>query len=73
MQQLSQTEAVDTAIRSRMSVRAFTQQAVARADIEAILEVASRAPSGSGFMRRPSRQERLSVVRSSARTTYCAC
>jgi len=35
--------------------------------------VASRAPSGSGFMRRPSRQERLSVVRSSARTTYCAC
>ena len=47
MQQLSQTEAVDTAIRSRMSVRAFTQQAVARADIEAILEVASRAPSGT--------------------------
>jgi nitroreductase len=47
MQQLSQTEAVDTAIRSRMSVRAFTQQTVARADIEAILEVASRAPSGT--------------------------
>ena len=47
MQQLSQTEAVDKAIRSRMSVRAFTQQAVARADIEAILEVASRAPSGT--------------------------
>lgn len=35
--------------------------------------VVSRTPSGSGFMRRPSRQERLSVVRSSARTTYCAC
>jgi nitroreductase len=47
MDLLSQTEAVDTAIRSRMSVRAFTQQAVARADIEAILEVASRAPSGT--------------------------
>ena len=47
MQHLSQTEAVDTAIRSRMSVRAFTPQAVARADIEAILEVASRAPSGT--------------------------
>ena len=47
MQQLSQTQAVDTAIRSRMSVRAFTPQAVARTDIEAILEVASRAPSGT--------------------------
>ncbi len=47
MQQLSQTQAVDTAIRSRMSVRAFTAQAVARTDIEAILEVASRAPSGT--------------------------
>ena len=47
MQQLSQTQAVDRAIRSRMSVRAFTPQAVARTDIEAILEVASRAPSGT--------------------------
>ena len=47
MQQLSQTQAVDTAIRSRMSVRAFTPQAVARTDIEAILKVASRAPSGT--------------------------
>jgi nitroreductase len=47
MQYLSQTEAVDTAIRSRMSVRAFSLQAVARADIETILEVASRAPSGT--------------------------
>ena len=47
MQQLSQTEAVDAAIRSRMSVRAFTPQAVSHADIEAILEVASRAPSGT--------------------------
>lgn len=47
MQQINQTEAVDAAIRSRISARAFTQQPVARADIEAILEVASRAPSGT--------------------------
>jgi nitroreductase len=38
---------VDDAITSRMSVRAFTPQAVARADIEALLAVASRAPSGT--------------------------
>jgi nitroreductase len=38
---------VDDAITSRMSVRSFTGQAVARADIEAILHVASRAPSGT--------------------------
>lgn len=38
---------VDNAIRSRMSVRAFLPQAVAREDIQAILEVASRAPSGT--------------------------
>jgi len=47
MQHVSQTQAVDTAIRSRMSVRAFTGQAVPRTDIEAILDVASRAPSGT--------------------------
>jgi nitroreductase len=38
---------VDQAITSRMSVRAFTPQPVARADIEALLQVASRAPSGT--------------------------
>ena len=38
---------VDHAITSRMSARAFTSQTVARSDIEAILEVASRAPSGT--------------------------
>lgn len=38
---------VDAAISSRMSVRAFTSQEVASADIEAILQVASRAPSGT--------------------------
>ena len=47
MEHLSQTQTVDAAIRSRMSVRAFTGQAVPRADIEAILDVASRAPSGT--------------------------
>ncbi|MCM0043616.1 MAG: nitroreductase [Burkholderiaceae bacterium] len=39
--------AVDNAITSRRSVRAFLPTPVARADIEAILSVASRAPSGS--------------------------
>jgi nitroreductase len=39
--------AVDAAITSRMSVRAFTDQPVDRAAIEHILQVASRAPSGT--------------------------
>lgn len=38
---------VDAAITSRMSARAFTNQSVSKNDIEAILEVASRAPSGT--------------------------
>ncbi|MFM1979717.1 MAG: hypothetical protein RLZ68_982 [Pseudomonadota bacterium] len=38
---------VDAAITSRMSARAFTSQPVAKSDIEAILQVASRAPSGT--------------------------
>ena len=41
------SSAVDAAITSRMSVRAFTPQAVAREDIAEILRVASRAPSGT--------------------------
>ena len=41
------TQAVDEAITSRMSMRAFSDQAVPRDTIEAILEVASRAPSGT--------------------------
>ena len=40
---------VDEAIASRRSVRAFRSKPVARADIEAILEVASRAPSGANL------------------------
>ncbi|HZW13234.1 MAG TPA: nitroreductase [Noviherbaspirillum sp.] len=38
---------VDAAITSRRSIRAFLPNPVAREDIEAILEVASRAPSGT--------------------------
>jgi nitroreductase len=39
--------AVDAAITSRMSARAFTQQAVPRDLLEQIFEVSSRAPSGT--------------------------
>ena len=38
---------VDDAITSRTSIRAFLPKPVAREDIEALLEVAARAPSGS--------------------------
>ncbi len=38
---------VDEAIRSRRSIRAFKPTPVAREDVEAILDVAARAPSGS--------------------------
>ncbi len=38
---------VDAAITSRRSVRAFTQQAVARETLTELLQVASRAPSGT--------------------------
>jgi nitroreductase len=40
-------QAVDAAIGSRRSIRAFLPTPVARADIEAILAVAARAPSGT--------------------------
>ncbi len=40
-------EIVDAAITSRHSIRAFLPDAVARDDIERILEVAARAPSGT--------------------------
>lgn len=42
-----QQQAVDAAITSRRSIRAFLPTPVARADIEAILQVAARAPSGT--------------------------
>ena len=47
MSQASHVAAVDQAITSRMSARAFTQQAVSRELITEILQVASRAPSGT--------------------------
>ncbi|HEX8954896.1 MAG TPA: nitroreductase [Burkholderiaceae bacterium] len=47
MIQSDQQRAVDAAITSRRSMRAFLPTPVAREDIEAILEVASRAPSGT--------------------------
>ncbi|MEY4139233.1 MAG: hypothetical protein RLZZ371_1415 [Pseudomonadota bacterium] len=42
-----QVVAVDAAINARMSVRAFTQQAVPKQTLQDILQVASRAPSGT--------------------------
>ena len=42
-----QQEAVDVAITSRRSIRAFLDREVAREDIERILDVAARAPSGT--------------------------
>jgi hypothetical protein len=43
----TQQQAVDAAITSRRSIRAFLPAPVAREDIEAILAVAARAPSGT--------------------------
>jgi nitroreductase len=43
----TQQQAVDAAITSRRSIRAFLPTPVARDDIEAILAVAARAPSGT--------------------------
>jgi nitroreductase len=42
-----QQQDVDAAITSRRSIRAFLPTPVAREDVEAILEVAARAPSGT--------------------------
>ncbi len=47
MIQNEQQKMVDAAITSRRSIRAFLPTPVAREDIEAILEVATRAPSGT--------------------------
>ena len=45
----TQQEAVDAAIMSRRAVRAFLPTPVSREDIEAILAVAARAPSGTNI------------------------
>jgi nitroreductase len=47
MIQSQQQELVDAAITSRRSIRAFLPTPVAREDIEAILAVSARAPSGT--------------------------
>jgi nitroreductase len=47
MIETSEQRIVDAAIMSRRSIRAFLPTPVERADVEAILEVAARAPSGS--------------------------
>jgi len=45
----AETAAVDHAITSRRSVRAFLPRPVSRETVEAILQVASRAPSGTNL------------------------
>jgi len=47
MSSSNQQEAVDAAITSRRSIRAFLDKPVEQHDIERILEVAARAPSGT--------------------------
>ena len=47
MIETAEQKIVDAAIISRRSIRAFLPQMVAREDIEKILEVAARAPSGT--------------------------
>jgi nitroreductase len=44
---MNTTQIIDQALTSRASMRAFTQQPVSRADMEAILQLAARAPSGT--------------------------
>jgi len=60
--------AVDAAITSRRSIRAFLPTAVAREDIEQILQVAGRAPSGTNtqpwkvYVLQGERKQRLSAA-----------
>jgi nitroreductase len=49
MMQSNEQKIVDAAITSRRSIRAFLPTPVAREDIEAIVDVATRAPSGSNI------------------------
>jgi len=61
------TAAVDAAIRSRRSVRAFLPTPVPRAVIEEILHVASRAPSGTN-----TQPWKVTVLSGEAKTTLSA-
>jgi nitroreductase len=57
---------VDAAITSRMSVRAFTQQAVSRETLTELLQVASRAPSGTN-----TQPWKVYVLQGASRDTLC--
>ena len=57
---------VDAAITSRMSVRAFTAQAVARQTLTELLQVASRAPSGTN-----TQPWKVYVLQGASRDTLC--
>ena len=61
-----QAAAVDAAITSRMSVRAFTQAPVSRDTIEHLLQVASRAPSGTN-----TQPWKVYVLQGKSRDTLC--
>ncbi len=61
-----QAAAVDAAITSRMSVRAFTQAPVSRDTIEHLLQVASRAPSGTN-----TQPWKVYVLQGGSRDTLC--
>ncbi|UVW27979.1 nitroreductase [Massilia sp. H6] len=61
-----QQEAVDAAITSRRSIRAFLDKPVERADVERILEVAARAPSGTNIQ-----PWKVVVVTGQARQQLC--
>jgi len=58
--------AVDAAITSRRSVRAFTQAPVARDTLTALLQVASRAPSGTN-----TQPWKVYVLQGASRTALC--
>ena len=57
---------VDAAITSRMSARAFTQQPVSRQTLTDLLEVASRAPSGTN-----TQPWKVYVLQGASRTALC--
>ena len=61
------SEAVDAAITSRRSVRAFLPTPVSRAVIEQILDVAARAPSGTNMQ-----PWQVHVLAGAARERFCA-
>ena len=58
---------VDAAITSRMSVRAFTSQSVARQTLTDVLQVASRAPSGTN-----TQPWKVYVLQGASRDSLCA-